>query len=79
MRAGNLASGAAKLALAVKQLDIKWEIAAESWKDQTSRQFHEECIEPLRPKVKETLEALGRLAEVLSRAARDVSEHGEDA
>jgi len=32
----------------------------------------------LTPKVKETLEALGRLAEVLSRASRDVSEYGGD-
>lgn len=78
MRGGNLASGASKLALAVKQLDIKWESAKETWNDHTSRQFHKECIEPLTPDVKETLEALGRLAEVLSRAARDVSEEGGD-
>lgn len=76
MKAGNLASGASKLALAVKQLDIKWQAAEETWRDQTARQFHKECIEPLTPKVKETLEALGRLAEVLSRASRDVSEFG---
>jgi len=44
----------------------------------TSNGFHKECIEPLTPDVKETLEALGRLAEVLSRAARDVSEEGGD-
>ena len=30
--------------------------------------------EPLGPRVKETLEAIGRLAEVLARATRDVSD-----
>jgi hypothetical protein len=31
-------------------------------------------MEPLLPAVKDTLEAIGRLAEVLSRAMRDVGE-----
>jgi uncharacterized protein YukE len=71
---GELTGGAAKLALALKHLAIKWESARDSWDDATSRAFHEEHIEPLRPKVKETLEAISRLAEVLARAARDVSD-----
>jgi hypothetical protein len=62
------------MALALKQLDIKWESAKESWNDGTSKAFHKEHIEPLMPDVKQTLEAVGRLAEVLARAARDVSE-----
>jgi hypothetical protein len=70
----DLSSGAAKMALALKQLDIKWESAQESWNDHTSKAFHKEHIEPLMPDVKQTLEAVGRLAEVLARAARDVSD-----
>jgi hypothetical protein len=70
----DLSSGASKMALALKQLDIKWESAKESWNDGTSKAFHKEHIEPLMPDVKQTLEAVGRLAEVLARAARDVSE-----
>jgi len=62
------------MALALKQLDIKWESAKESWNDGTNKAFHKEHIEPLMPDVKQTLEAVGRLAEVLARAARDVSE-----
>jgi len=73
MRA-DLSSGASKLALALKQLHIKWEAARETWDDGTARGFHKEHIEPLAPKVKETLEAIGRLAEVLARATRDVSD-----
>lgn len=73
MRA-DLSSGASKLALALKQVHIKWEAARETWDDGTARAFHKEHIEPLAPKVKETLEAIGRLAEVLARATRDVSD-----
>lgn len=71
---GELSSGAAKLALALKHLTVKWDSARDSWDDATSRAYHDEHIDPLRPKVKETLEAIGRLAEVLARAARDVSD-----
>jgi hypothetical protein len=74
MKHFDLSSGASKMALALKQLDIKWESAKESWNDGTSKAFHKEHIEPLMPDVKQTLEAVGRLAEVLARAARDVGE-----
>ena len=74
MKHFDLSSGASKMALALKQLDIKWDSAKESWNDGTSKAFHKEHIEPLMPDVKQTLEAVGRLAEVLARAARDVSE-----
>jgi hypothetical protein len=74
MKHFDLSSGAAKMALSLKQLDIKWESAKETWNDTTSKAFHKEHIEPLLPDVKQTLEAVGRLAEVLARAARDVAE-----
>jgi hypothetical protein len=74
MKHFDLSSGAAKMALSLKQLDIKWESAKETWNDATSKAFHKEHIEPLLPDVKQTLEAVGRLAEVLARAARDVAE-----
>ena len=74
MKHFDLSSGAAKMALSLKQLDIKWESAKETWNDATSKAFHKEHIEPLLPDVKQTLEAVSRLAEVLARAARDVAE-----
>ena len=70
----DLSGGAGKMALALKQLHLKWESARETWDDATSRAFHKEHIEPLSPRVKETLEAVGRLAEVLARASRGVSD-----
>jgi hypothetical protein len=77
MHVGDLSSGASKMALALKQLLLKWESAQETWHDATSKAFHKEHIEPLTPDVKQTLEAVGRLAEVLSRAIRDASDTGE--
>lgn len=74
MHVGDLSSGASKMALSLKQLLIKWESAKDTWDDATSKAFHKEHIEPLTPDVKETLEAFGRLAEVLSRAMRDVGD-----
>jgi len=76
MRVGDLSSGASKLANALKQLKIKWESASEEWQDGRAKAFHKDNVEPLTPAVKETLDALGRLAEVLDRAARDVSDEG---
>jgi uncharacterized protein YukE len=78
MRVGDLASGAAKLALALKHLGIKWDEASETWNDSAAKAFHKEFIEPLTPDVKQMLEAVGRLAEVLDRAGRDVSDSGGD-
>ncbi|MCE9630800.1 MAG: hypothetical protein K8S94_08835 [Planctomycetia bacterium] len=74
MRVGDLSSGASKLANALKQLNLKWEVAGEGWHDVRAKAFQKDSIEPLTPSVKETLDALGRLAEVLDRAIRDVSD-----
>lgn len=75
MKVGDLSSGASKLANALKQLNIKWDGAKDTWHDIRAKAFQKDNVEPLLPAVKETLDALGRLAEVLDRAARDVSEH----
>ena len=65
MKTCDLSSGAAKLALALKQLGIKWEVTTETWDDATARRFHEEFIVPLKPDVKQTLEAVCRLLKCL--------------
>ena len=74
MKVVDLSSGASKLALALKDLHIKWDSATDTWNDSTAKAFHKEHVEPLLPSVKETLESIGRLAEVLARALRDVSD-----
>ena len=76
MKSFDLSGGASKLALALKQLDIKWNVATDAWNDSTAKTFHKDHLESIMPDVKQTLEAIGRLAEVLSRAARDVADEG---
>jgi hypothetical protein len=77
MKVGDLSGGASKLALGLKQLNIKFESARDTWNDSASKAYRKDHVEPLLPAVKETLEAIGRLAEVLARAARDVSDNDE--
>ena len=74
MRVGDLSSGASKLANAVKQMNLKWESTTDTWHDARAKAFHKDHVEPLLPAVKETLDALGRLAEVIDRAAREVGD-----
>ena len=74
MRVGDLSSGESKLANALKQLNLKWDAATDTWQDARAKAFHKDNVEPLMPSVKETLDALGRLAEVFDRAARDVGD-----
>jgi uncharacterized protein YukE len=74
MRIGDLSSGASKLANSLKQLNLKWDAATDTWHDGRAKAFHKEHVDPLLPAVKETLDALGRLAEVFDRAARDISD-----
>ena len=45
----------------------------EGWIGARAEAFHKDAIEPLTPSIKETLDPLGRLADVLDRAIRDVS------
>ncbi|MEO1993631.1 MAG: hypothetical protein ABGW78_16975 [Pirellulales bacterium] len=77
MFVGDLSSGASKMALSLKQLLLKWDATEDTWNDATRKAFHKAHIEPITPDVKQTLEAVGRLAEVLSRSIRDVSDSGE--
>ncbi len=74
MKVGDLSSGASKLANALKQLNLKWDAATDTWNDGRAKGFHEENVEPLLPAVKDMLDALGRMAEVFDRAQRDVSD-----
>ena len=74
MRVGDISSGASKLAYSLKQINLKCAAATDTWHDARAKAFHEDHVEPLLPSVKETLESIGRLAEVLARAVRDVGD-----
>ncbi len=73
MIVGDLVTGAAKLADAMKNLQMRWEGTKEQWQDAACRRFEEVHLAPLEPQVHLTLDAVTRLADVLERAQRECS------
>jgi uncharacterized protein YukE len=75
MKSCDLGAGTAKLELAAKSLTQAVRDVAETWDDENSRRFQETYIAPLEPRLKTLLDAVGRLAEVLSAAEHQCSDH----
>lgn len=73
MIVGDLVSGAAKMAGALKDLQLQWEQTQEQWRDIAARRFEEEYLAELEPLVRMTYDAVSRLAETLDRAQRECS------
>ncbi|HEX3997119.1 MAG TPA: hypothetical protein VHX65_01045 [Pirellulales bacterium] len=73
MIVGDLVSGAAKLAGAMKDLRLHWTETQEQWRDIAARRFEEEHLVELEPLVRMTFDAVSRLAETLDRAQRECS------
>ena len=71
MRSWDLTTGATKLYEATKALQAAQSAVASQWDDKTSHDFQEEYLAPLEPRVRRTLEAVRRLAEVLEKARRE--------
>jgi hypothetical protein len=68
---GDVHTGAAKLRLSSESLETTWSEAHEQWRDSASRSFEETYLEVLRPQIKSTLEAMNRLANVLTQARHE--------
>lgn len=74
MRMGDLNTGAAKLRLSLESLDLVWSEVREQWRDANAKQFEEAYLAAVRPKVKTTMEAMARLANVLAKAYQECEE-----
>ncbi len=74
MQIGDLNTGGARLSLALKTLRMRWEECKEHWGDRTRMQFEENHLAEIDPVIGSTLEAVGRMSEMLGRAQRDCSE-----
>ena len=75
MRNWDLNSGASKLELAMQTLFAAHAEARQYWSDEAQRKFEESYLAPLEPKVRGVLDAIHRLAEVLSAAERECGTH----
>ncbi len=72
MRKWDLNTGAARLDLALRSLQLAWNDAGELWDDETSRAFREKYFHPLEPRVRRAMDAIQRLSEVFSAAEREL-------
>ena len=73
MNSGRWFTGVTTLAMqSLKKARIE---AIEDWNDQSSRDFEETYLEPLEPKLRRAMDAIGRLDTLLTKAERDVSSY----
>jgi hypothetical protein len=70
MKTWDLTSGAAKLGLALQSLQAASAQVEEYWDDAAYRKFREAYISPVEPNVRNVLDTLHRLSEVLVAADR---------
>ena len=71
MRIADLTTGTAKITSAYKTMRVHWDSTTDEWQDANQRRFEERFLNPLEPQLNSALEAIGRLAEILSRAERE--------
>ena len=71
MRIANLHSGTVRIQEALEALESVWEETSQSWDDSSSRNFEEEHLQPIGPKVRSVLHALSHLRDVTMRVQRD--------
>jgi hypothetical protein len=70
MRGCDLGSGANKLGLALRDLQLAWHATGHAWRDTARYQFETKYLVPLEPEVKRAVDAIGRLEQVLAEAYR---------
>jgi hypothetical protein len=65
-------TGAARLDLALRALQLAWNDAGELWNDETSRAFRDKYLHPLEPRVRRAMDAVQHMAEIFSAAEREL-------
>lgn len=66
-----IASSAAALVQARRDLLLRWQAAESAWKDERARQYHRDYIEPVDPALRRACDAISEMAALLERAARE--------
>ena len=74
MKKCDLTTPAARIRHALESLEIVWRHRADEWDDVVSRRFAEHQLEPMIPKVKISLDAIGRMHQLLTEVQRDCEE-----
>ncbi len=77
MRGSDVYSSAAKLETALKTFQATLAAVDPQWTDVARREFQETYLEPMQPTVKDMLEAITRLAGVLTAAESQCGSSGD--
>jgi hypothetical protein len=76
MKRFDLHTGAAKLQSALETLQREWQQATDEWRDDVSRKFAENHLDPLGPTIKIAIDAIRRMEAVVARAERECGDMG---
>ena len=71
MRHWDLYTHAAHLRKATEELQIAWQETNELWQDDVSQTFCERYLEPIGPATKLSLDAIGRMRQLLKQIQRE--------
>ncbi len=74
MRPWDFDTSAARLRKATETLQIAWEQTAEQWEDGVSQSFCEQHLEPIGPAMKLSLDAVGRMQQLMNQIQQEVEE-----
>ncbi|MEN1681443.1 MAG: hypothetical protein AAGJ46_17825 [Planctomycetota bacterium] len=74
MKPLDLYTGAGRIRHGLEELTLAFEASADGWDDSVREKFYEERIEPILPIVKNALDAVGRMQQLLSEAQRDMQQ-----
>jgi len=74
MKKCDLTTSASRIHHALESLETIWRDHAEQWDDAVSRRFAERQLEPMIPKIKVSLDAIGRMHQLLTEVQRDCEE-----
>jgi len=67
MRPWDLDTSAGRLRKSTEALLIAWQETNDAWNDDVSRRFCEQHLEPLAPAMKLTMDAVGRMQQLLNK------------
>jgi hypothetical protein len=71
MRKCDLSTGAGRIRHALENLETAWNESAPQWNDAVSHNFQERHLEPMLPRIKLALDAIGRMDLLINEVERD--------
>jgi len=74
MRPWDLDTSAAQLRKAMEDLQAAWQTADENWQDSVSQKFSETHLQPIGPALKQTLEAVGQMQQLVGQMQRELND-----